>query len=132
VSAQQVKALGRSEAAPVFDALIASSRWEHKLKVFLSLVVALLVSSCANVTSTSEGAVLEDRVVENEKEVSISRRIYYFQHKLIPKWVFESDGAFYFDIYNRNAERLLAEAADIISQEYSDGIRETLINRSAI
>ena len=102
------------------------------MKVFLSLVVALLVSSCANVTSTSEGAVLEDRVVENEKEVSISRRIYYFQHKLIPKWVFESDGAFYFDIYNRNAERLLAEAADIISQEYSDGIRETLINRSAI
>lgn len=74
-----------------------------------------------------------DKNKNYQEEPPLSERIYYFQHKLIPKWVFESNGEFFFDLNNRNPQQLVAAATDIVNAEYANEIIITPItNKSAV
>lgn len=63
----------------------------------------------------------ENQKIE-QKELSLNDRIYFYQHKLLPKWTFESNGAFYKDIKKRNLVKLKSAAEEIISSEYANNI----------
>jgi hypothetical protein len=96
------------------------------------IILSFFISACSNISVKDETDSNNTNTSQVE-EAPISKRIYYFQHKLIPKWVFESDGEFYFDLYNRNVERLLDAAAEIISPEYAKEIKiNPLVDQNAV
>ena len=66
-------------------------------------------------------------------EIPESQKIYYLQHKLISKWVFESKGAFFSDLQRGNVDQLISAASEIVSADYAKEIKVTRIeNREAI
>lgn len=96
-------------------------------KLFLSALVSL--SFLVGCTTTGIGNESNVTKTENDgkAEPPLSKRVYYFQHKLIAKWVFESEGKFFFDLYNRQYEQLISAASDIISPDYAKEIVVTPI-----
>lgn len=62
---------------------------------------------------------------QNAEEPSESQRIYYFQHRVISKWVFESEGWFYADLLHGNLEKLVNAAEEIVSTDYANGLAVT-------
>ena len=49
-------------------------------------------------------------------------RIYYFQHRVLPKWTHESEGEFYKSLLNGNYDILLETASKIVGEEFSNQI----------
>ena len=97
----------------------------------------ILLSACASVETQEDAS--NDQVEQNEntaqtiEETPIGQRIYYFQHKLIPRWVYGSEGAFFQHLYNRNAAQLFQAAVEIVSQEYAEGLLITpVMGRDAV
>ena len=69
----------------------------------------------------------------SESEVPFSQKIYYFQHQLIGEWVFDSDGAFFFDLINGNVARFLDAATQMLDSEYAEGIAiRPLVDHQAV
>lgn len=58
----------------------------------------------------------------SSKEVTMGQRIYYFQHRLLPKWTHESNGMFFHDLMNGHFERLIAAAKNIVGEEFAKQI----------
>lgn len=56
---------------------------------------------------------------DERQETPRGDRIYYFQHKLLPKWTFESGGAFFADLHSGRIARLLQAATDIVDAEFA-------------
>jgi|GEM_PF-1878340 len=56
------------------------------------------------------------------KEPTKSQKVYYLQHKLIPKWVHQSGGAFFNDLNSGKYEKLIEAASQIVSSEFSAAI----------
>lgn len=99
------------------------------MKSYLFLAIALLLVGCA-VNDLENSAILTS---EAEAEPPRSQRIYYFQHKLISNWIFNSDGAFFFDIQHGNDAQLMEVAAKVVAPEYAEGIVITpIIGRDAV
>jgi len=88
---------------------------KHVLLLFL-----ILIAGCAVTTPQKEPESATSS--QNEEELSESERIYYFQHKLISKWVFESEGWFYADLLHGHLDDLVRAAEEIISTDYANGI----------
>ena len=94
------------------------------------MILVIAVSGCVT-TNVKNGVDLKEGV--QKEEPSFSKKVYYFQHKLIAKWIFESNGAFFFDMNNRKSQKLIEAASDIISQEYANKIIITPIaGRNAV
>ncbi|SMF19872.1 hypothetical protein SAMN02745866_01227 [Alteromonadaceae bacterium Bs31] len=93
------------------------------------IVLIFLLSGCA-ATNVKDGSDVDD-INEGKdatvSEVPFSKRVYYLQHKLISKWLFETDGAFFFDMKNGNASQLFQAASEIVSPEYADELYITPI-----
>ena len=78
-----------------------------KTQRFFLFVTLLLVSSLLSFAKPDEEPTEHDR-------------IYYLQHKLIPRWLFESDGMFYKEL-NAGIPKHLADAArEIVSEKYAE------------
>ncbi len=46
-------------------------------------------------------------------------RIYYFQHKILPQWTYQSGGAFFRDLKSGTIERLRAAARDLVGEAFA-------------
>ncbi len=108
----------------------------HPRPIFMKLalyVMIVLVAGCAANGPQPPATAPAPAPAEDAEDAPISKRIYFFQHKLISKWVFESEGAFYADIKQGNVARLLSAAEDIVAPEYAKGIAITAIqNKEAV
>jgi hypothetical protein len=87
----------------------------HALFLFL-----ILITGCAATTPKQQPE--SATTSQNAEEPSESKRIYYFQHRVISKWVFESEGWFYADLLHGNLDDLVRAAEEIISTDYANGI----------
>jgi len=101
------------------------------MKLYCLVALVLLATGCSTSGSrTSEGSPGE---APSEEEYTHTQNIYFLQHRLISNWVFESDGEFFFDIYNGNVGQFMEVAADVVSQDYADDIEiKPLVGRDAV
>ncbi|MCE4553624.1 hypothetical protein [Pelomonas cellulosilytica] len=53
------------------------------------------------------------------------QRTYYFEHRLLPGWVHKSAGSFYADLSSGKLNRLLDAAREVVSPEFSAGLKVT-------
>ncbi|MDP5211311.1 hypothetical protein [Microbulbifer sp. 2205BS26-8] len=98
------------------------------LKNYIFTLIIIL-SGC---TTTELSNAYKPIAVEKGK-LPASKRIYYFQHKLISKWVFESEGAFFFDIYNGQIGQLIEAASEIVDSDYANEVTVVpLYDRDAV
>lgn len=51
-----------------------------------------------------------------------SESIYLLEHRIIPDWTHNTDGAFFADLLAGNYERLRATAAEVVSNEFAESI----------
>ncbi len=56
------------------------------------------------------------------EEPTEHQRIYYFQHRVLPSWTHDSDGAFFANLQKDSHERFIEVAAEIVNQEFADQI----------
>lgn len=91
-----------------------------RLYVRLFIVLWLIFLIGCNATLPDK-----DQAENQNTELSYAKKVYYFQHKLIPQWVFESEGAFFFDLYNRQLEQFMLAAIDLLGEEYASQILVT-------
>lgn len=70
----------------------------------------------------------ENKNIE-QKEPPLKDRKYFYQHKLLPKWTFETNGAFYKDLMKGNLARLKSVAEEIISPEFANNISTKIIKK---
>ena len=98
-----------------------SQHKERELKNYIFIVLALTLFGCAatEVMEVDDSKGVKDNI---EEEAPVSKRIYYFQHKVISKWLFDSDGAFFFDMVNGSAGQFIEAASEIVNAEYANGI----------
>jgi hypothetical protein len=54
---------------------------------------------------------------------SIHQKIYQFQHRLLPKWIHESKGAFFDDLMQGKTGRFIEAATKIVGEEFAKEIR---------
>jgi len=57
-----------------------------------------------------------------KEEPSDGRKIYAFQHRLLPRWTHGSKGAFYRDLRAGKKERLIEAAEEFVGKEFAQGI----------
>ncbi len=96
------------------------------MKSWLTIALTLLIAGCASTEVKEEVQQPVKAEQKNESndlaETPVPQRIYYFQHKLISDWLYQSDGALFFDLQHGNTARLLHAASELVSPEYADGI----------
>lgn len=63
------------------------------------------------------------RAQNKNQEPTPKQRMYYFEHRLLPKWVFGSNGAFYEDLQSGHSEKLKAAAASVVGKEFADKLQ---------
>ncbi len=80
----------------------------------------ILTAGCAATTPKQEPESATSS--QNAEEPSESQRIYYFQHRVISKWAFESEGWFYADLLHGNLDKLVHAAEEIVSTDYANGL----------
>lgn len=51
------------------------------------------------------------------------QRVYYFQHRLLPRWTHESEGAFPNDLEKGNTAGLVRVATEMVGQEFAAALR---------
>ncbi len=101
-----------------------------KFSILLMLIFTLVGVATAE---TKKVATPAPNSKSSAGEILESREIYYLQHKLIPKWVFESKGAFFSYLQSGNVDRFITLASDIVSPDYAKEIKVTRIeNREAV
>jgi hypothetical protein len=96
------------------------------LKIYL-LIIAVFLSAC---NSTPKQEVEVAPVVNQNEEVPTSKKIYFFQHKILPEWTFTTEGKFYADLLRGDLAHLKLAATEVISNEYANGISSEVINDS--
>ena len=60
---------------------------------------------------------------EPQKEPTPHQRVYYFEHRLLPKWTEQSAGAFLDDLQAGKNDLLLKAATDIAGAEFAQAIK---------
>jgi len=81
----------------------------------------IMLAGCAStdVKNYSEEPSSDESV---KNEVPLSKKVYYVQHRLIPNWLFSSEGAFFSDMQNGVTSELITATRDIVSQEFANQI----------
>ena len=94
---------------------------------FWIILLVLLLAGCA---TTQQEAQVEKGT---SQELADSKKVYFFQHQLLPEWTFTSNGNFYNDLVHGGLTKLKAAATEIISKDYADMIKtEVVDNQSAV
>lgn len=120
-----------------------SEAWSVTSVVWIVLLLAGCGSTTVKDNANSEAGTGEANSVAQssaehssaggEQEIPLDKRIYYLQHRLIPDWVFQSEGEFFFDIYNGQVDQLMDAVADLVSPEYARQIDVTpLYDKNAV
>jgi hypothetical protein len=92
------------------------------LKNLLIVVAVLFLPACAPNSSGTLSS--KQKIIDNQeyKDTSLNKKIYFFQHRLMPKWTHKSDGQFLSDLLNGDLSRLRLAAEQIVSVEYANNI----------
>ena len=96
------------------------------MKRYLLLIVVFL--SACNSTPKQE---VPSAITQNE-EVPTSKKVYFFQHRILPEWTFSTGGKFYEDLLKGDLSHLKMTATEVISNDYANGISSEIINSDAI
>ena len=98
----------------------------------------MLLSACAstaldeqnNSSTDQNSAEVRDQQTDQqqaratkEEEIPEHERVYYFEHRLLPKWTFATQGAFFEAMMNGHNKQFLAAATEIVSDQYADQIK---------
>lgn len=94
------------------------------MKIYL-LILVVFLSAC-NSTPKQE---VSSRPIKSE-EVPISKKVYFFQHKVLPEWTFTTEGKFYSDLLKGDLSHLKMAATEVISSNYANGITSEVIKGS--
>lgn len=94
------------------------------MKIYL-LIIAVFLSAC-NSTPKQE----ESPVPNQNKEVPVSEKVYFFQHKILPEWTFTTNRKFYADLLEGDLSHLRMAAKEIISSDYAKGVSSEVIKDS--
>lgn len=96
---------------------------------YLLIIITLVLTGCASTNSSiNKTSVVENREKNSQEEPSLSQRIYFFQHRLIPKWTLETEGRFFDDLVAGNLDKLRDSAREIVSIEYGDKVTSEAID----
>jgi hypothetical protein len=79
------------------------------MKIFSFVLIVLFFVGCSSFQISANHSSYHDKV-------------YYFQHRLLPEWTFQSDGKFFEDISNGEIEQLKTAASEIVSQKFAENI----------
>lgn len=94
--------------------------------LFLITCFVFMVGCAAYTAKSPEQANADDplqKPLDHDHDATpLHRRIYQFQHLLIPNWVYETDGAFFADLQHGVIDRLAEAASEMVSEEYSYGL----------
>lgn len=67
------------------------------------------------------------------KEPTRHEKVYYFEHQLIPHWIFQSKGAFFNDLLAGRTGRLITAAVDNVDEEFAKAMEVELVaNQDAV
>jgi hypothetical protein len=99
------------------------------MKKIILCILLLSLPLFTSVTSTEQKK--EPGVIpKTDQGPSLKDRIYFFQHRLLPGWTFNSDGAFYKDLMSGNISRIKAAATETVSSKFAEGISIKPMNDS--
>ncbi|MEH8018214.1 hypothetical protein MN202_13315 [Rheinheimera muenzenbergensis] len=87
--------------------------------------IILLVGLLASCTTTQQESQANK---ETNQELPDSKKVYFFQHRLLPEWTFTSNGNFFNDLVQGDLTKLKAAATDIISKDYANMIKTEVVN----
>ncbi|MBN2527103.1 MAG: hypothetical protein JXR76_11970 [Deltaproteobacteria bacterium] len=111
--------------------------------IFVSITVPLALASCASSSSQVVAStpptdttatqselpnVADDGDVGDITALPLDKRIYLFQHQVLPDWTFQTDGAFLTDLLNHNTQALKETATEVVSAEFARGISVDVVN----
>lgn len=89
------------------------------MKQLILPIILLALGGCASTSKVEEASATQAvEAAETKSEPTTQQKIYYFQHKLLPKWTFESNGQFLDDLLNGRLAQLEQAASEIVSPEY--------------
>lgn len=83
------------------------------------IFVALLFTACAGNQVKAPGSASQTASSEQKKELTRHDRVYYFQHKMMPRWLYESEGAFFDDLINGQLNTLQEHAKRVVDEEFA-------------
>ncbi|MCU4674162.1 hypothetical protein N7931_00815 [Catenovulum sp. 2E275] len=66
---------------------------------------------------------LKQEQTTKEDDIPESERIYYFEHKLLPKWTYATQGSFFEAMMNGHNQQFIAAATEIVSAQYAEQIK---------
>jgi len=85
------------------------------------LLVAIASGSCAT-PGAQTGSGSTATTASDGKSLPLEERIYFFEHRLLPKLTYESDGKFLAELISGDTAVLAGAAAEIVSPLYAKGI----------
>jgi len=91
------------------------------MKIYI-LIIAIFLSAC-NSTPKQEVSSLSAKT----EEVPTSKKVYFFQHNILPEWTFTTDGGFYADLLQGDLSHLRMAATEVISNDYANGISSEVL-----
>lgn len=96
---------------------------------FYIFILVLILSACASTENEQNKPQQENGVTTTPETQSV----YFFQHRILPDWTFNSEGLFYDDLVNGDLAELRRAAADIVSEDYSSKVAsQALPDKNAV
>lgn len=94
------------------------------MKKYLFIII-VLITGCATTDTTQQNPISK----QQQAEPPYSKKVYFFQHKILPQWTFNSNGNFYTDLVNGNLDGLKSAATEIVSKEFAEQIKTEVFNK---
>lgn len=86
------------------------------MRLYWNLICLLLLSAilggCEHAGSKAQA----------DEPPALDQKIYALQHRLMPKWLFQVDSAFFDDLYRANLAHFRSSVAEFVSPEYAEQI----------
>jgi hypothetical protein len=60
------------------------------------------------------------------------QKIYFFEHRLLPKWVHHSKGAFFEDLASGSTTKMVEAATEIVGKDFADALHVEVAQRGKI
>ncbi|MDX1537117.1 hypothetical protein [Arsukibacterium sp.] len=92
---------------------------------FWIILVVLLLAACSTTQQETQAR------KEANQELPDSKKVYFFQHRLLPEWTFTSDGNFFNDLLQSDLTKLRAAATKIVSKDYAEMIKTEVVDNQA-
>jgi hypothetical protein len=102
-------------------------------KIGILLLSSLLLLSCGASPTKESGAEplaeQEPGAVEQQAEPTRHDKVYYFQHRLIPDWLYNSEGLFFEDLTDDYSPQLISVAEEIVDAEFAAQLKVEFVPR---